>query len=168
VIKAMSQDSLILCILFCEFHPTQGPKIIYQVPENFMSAERFNSLSAYIIPKNELQGRLITVNSLGYKMLGYPVGIDDKKFARNRYIFNLCFVCEAAKRTVQYEPLVKKLARYFVHLEAECSFLTSSESKSGLPPILNQIRDQLNGKDRSCCLRVCKWIRPYHSCPMTG
>ena len=153
---SQSAESLILAILFCEFHPTQGPKIIYQVPESFMSPERFQSLSAYIIPKNELQGRLITVNSLGYKILGYPIGIDDTKFARNRYIFNLCFVCEASKRTVQYEPLVKKLARYFVHLESECSFLTTDASKAGLPLVLSQIQDQLNSKERSCCLKVCK------------
>lgn len=154
----MSQaaESLILGVLFCEFHPTQGPKIIYQVPEGFMSGENFQSLNAYIIPKNELQGRLITVNSLGYKILGYPVGIDNKKFARNRYIFNLCFVCEASKRTVQYEPLVKKLARYFVHLETECSFLSDEESKAGLPEVLKQIRDQLNSPERACNLKVSK------------
>lgn len=151
-----SAESEILAILFCEFHPTQGPKIIYQVPLNFMSPDRFQSLSAYIIPKNELQGRLITVNSLGYKILGFPIGIDDKKFARNRYIFNLCFVCEASKRTVQYEPLVKKLARYFVNLEIECSFLTSEESKCRLPLILSQIRDQLNSKERASSLKISK------------
>ena len=151
-----STESLVLGILFCEFHPTQGPKIIYQEPHNFMSAEHFQSLNAYIIPKNELQGRLISVNSLGYKILGFPVGIDDKKFARNRYIFNLCFICEASHRTVQYEPLVKKLAGYFVHLEAECSFLSTEASKQLLPNILHQIREQLNSRERCCSLKVSK------------
>lgn len=113
-----------------------------------------NVLYFVVVPL--VQGRLITVNSLGYKILGYPIGMDDKKFARNRYIFNLCFVCEASKRTVQYEPLVKKMARYFVHLEGECDFLTSDESRARLPPLLHQIRDQLNSKERSCCLKVSK------------
>lgn len=128
-----------------------------------MSGESFQSLNAYIIPKNELQDRLITVNSLGYKVLGYPVGIDNKKFLRNRYIFNLCFVCEASKRTVQYEPLVKKLARYLVHLETECCFLSDETSKAGLPEFLHQIREQLNSSERACNLKVSKYMMPLLS-----
>ena len=80
------------CILFCEFHPIAGPKIVYQVkcltlnspglnwsdcgrlkspnipnlldfqvPEEFISKEEFDCVAVYIIPKPELQSKLITV-----------------------------------------------------------------------------------------------------------
>lgn len=160
-------ESSILAILYCEFHAHEGPKILYQAPENFMAAETFQSLNAYIIPKIELQGRLITVNSLGYKILGFPVGIDNKKYTRNRLVFNLCFVCETSKRTVQYEPLVKKLARYFINLEVENSFLSDEESKAKLPEILRQIRDQLNSKERSCCVKFSEYPAYSFKCSLT-
>lgn len=148
-----SQESIIQGLLFCEFHYELGPKIVYQVPENFMQQDKFQALSAYIIPKTELQGRLITVNSLKLKILGFPVCIEDQKFERNNYIFNLCFVCDAGKRTVQYESLVKKLARYLLHLEKECSFLSKPESKARMPDIMQDIQRQMNEK-RCCSIEV--------------
>lgn len=49
-----------------------------------------------------------------YKILGFPVKIDDKKYARNAFYFNLCFVCDANARTVHYEPVVKKMSDFLV------------------------------------------------------
>lgn len=49
------------------------------------------------------------------KVVGYPVGIEDQqKYARNAFLFNLCFVCDSWARSVQYEPVVKKLSEYLV------------------------------------------------------
>lgn len=141
-------DGEVQAILFCEFHPTHGPKIICQDPADQFDLKEFQSLSAYIIPKTGLQGQLMTVNSLGKKVIGFPVALDDSRFERNRYIFNLCFVCEASKRTVQYEPLVRKLARYLTQLEYECRFLTQMNSES-MTLMLQQIRQQLN--ESNCC-----------------
>ena len=44
-----------------EFHPTLGPKITYQVPEEYISRELFDTVQVYIITKPELQNKLITV-----------------------------------------------------------------------------------------------------------
>lgn len=40
--------------------------------------------------------------------------IDDKKYARNAFYFNLCFVCDSEARTVHYEPVVKKMSDFLV------------------------------------------------------
>lgn len=61
-------------------------------------------------------------NALGYKIVGYPVRIEHQRYTRNAFYFNLCFVCDSWARTVQYEPIVRKLSEYFVsaidvHLE---------------------------------------------------
>ncbi|XP_023227117.1 GATOR complex protein NPRL2-like isoform X1 [Centruroides sculpturatus] len=143
-LKYNAAESPIKCIFYSEFHTTAGPKITFQTPEDYVSKEIFDALSVYIIPKPELHGKLITVNAMGYKIIGYPIGIDDPKYMRNCYIFNLCFVCDALMRTVQYEPLVRKLANYLVTLELECSFLSNEETKAQLPSIMSQIRTELN------------------------
>ena len=41
-------------------------------PNDFLSKEKFDSLSRFIIPKNEIQAQTITVNCLGYKISEYP------------------------------------------------------------------------------------------------
>nr|CAD7458200.1 unnamed protein product [Timema tahoe] len=68
---------------------------------------------------------VVGLNVLGYKITGYPVRIDNTKYARNAYYFNLCFVCDSWARTVQYEPVVKKLSEY---LFTASYFRLSSES----------------------------------------
>ena len=53
----------------------------------------------------------------GRKILGCPIYIDNKNYARNALIFNLCFVFDADTNTVPYENVVKKVAGYFTTLE---------------------------------------------------
>lgn len=80
----------ILSLFFAIFHPTEGPKIVYQVPEGSVSCGRegskrtsehnaksnntlhnpeclfeFETLSDYLIPKAALCGRLITCTTRG-------------------------------------------------------------------------------------------------------
>lgn len=58
---------------------------------------------------------LFTARSLlGHKILGYPVRIDNKQYARNGFYFNVCFVFAPTTRTVCYEPVVRKLTEYMV------------------------------------------------------
>lgn len=142
--QANKIDSPIESILYCEFHPTTGPIIVHQMPADYVTKEQFDSLSNYLIPKPELERRLQTVTALGLKIIGYPIGIDHMKYARNRLIFNVCFVCRPHLRTFHYEPMVKKLNNYFQDLEQECEFLSNPQERDKIPGILDQIRVKLN------------------------
>lgn len=81
-----------------------------------------------------------------YKILGYPIRIDDKKYARNAFHFNLCFVCDSTSRTVHYEPVVTKLSDYLIAMEIETSFLSSGSAPVKLSPMLKQVLVDLNTK----------------------
>nr|CAD7419381.1 unnamed protein product [Timema poppensis] len=106
------------CIFLCEFHPIAGPKITCQVPDSYISKDMFDAVSVYIIPKAaQLQRSIITVTLHDSKILGFPIRIDNKKYARNAFHFNLCFVCDAWTRSVPYETVVKKLSDYLVNIE---------------------------------------------------
>ncbi|KAF2901873.1 hypothetical protein ILUMI_04314 [Ignelater luminosus] len=140
------QESPIRCIFLCEFHPTAGPIITCQVPENYISKELFDSVSVYIITKAELERSTITVTLSDCKILGFPVRIEDKKYARNAFHFNLCFVCDSTSRTVHYEPVVTKLSDYLMAMEIENSFLSSGSAPTKLTPILKQVLEDLNTK----------------------
>lgn len=105
---------------------------------------------------------------MGYKIVGYPVRIENQRYTRNAFYFNLCFVCDSWARTVQYEPVVKKLSEYFVSsngticnlvnkanlnsfsngfqkmMEAESGFLSKDESKENVFKVLNKVLTDLN------------------------
>lgn len=81
-----------------------------------------------------------------YKILGFPVRIDDKKYARNAFHFNLCFVCDSDARTVQYESVVTKLSDYLMAMEMESNFLSGGNANIKLKPILKQVLEELNTK----------------------
>lgn len=59
----------ILSVFFAEFHYLQGPVVMSEFPRGyFMSTAKnedklieFDSISEYIIPKNELTGHLVSV-----------------------------------------------------------------------------------------------------------
>ncbi|XP_023290819.1 GATOR complex protein NPRL2 isoform X2 [Orussus abietinus] len=138
------QEGIIRCIFLSEFHHIAGPKITCQVPENVVSKDIFDNVSVYIIPKAQLQRSTITVTMKDFKILGFPVKIDNKKYARNAFYFNLCFVCDAEARTVHYEPVVKKISDFLMALEIENGFLSASEDKSRLAEMLTQVMQDLN------------------------
>ncbi|KYQ57322.1 Nitrogen permease regulator 2-like protein [Trachymyrmex zeteki] len=143
-VEDKEQEDPIRCIFFAEFHHIAGPKITCQVPDNYISKDIFDNVSVYIIPKAQLQRSTITITLKDYKILGFPVKIDDKKYARNAFYFNLCFVCDANARTVHYEPVVKKMSDFLMALEVENCFLSASDDKTRLAEMLAQVMQDLN------------------------
>ncbi|MED6258723.1 Nitrogen permease regulator-like 2 [Ilyodon furcidens] len=141
------------CIFFSEFHPTLGPKITYQVPEEYISRELFDTVQVYIITKPELQNKLITVTAMERKLIGCPVCIEHKKYSRNALLFNLGLVCDAQTDTCALEPIVKKLAGYLTTLELESGFISKEESKQKLLPIMSTLLEDLNATG-ACTLPI--------------
>lgn len=138
----------IVAIFYSIFHPTEGAKVVYQVPEGVISTAPhpnssqnedenesplndsqqtpifdFKSVSEFIIPKAPLCGRLISYsiassNGQSYKILSLPVILlDQAKYPRKSFIFNVAFVFDGRADTRAYEPIVRKCARELRDLE---------------------------------------------------
>lgn len=123
--EGCGREGPIRCIFLGEFHPVAGPKIACQFPEDYISKEVFDSISAFIIPKPQIQRCTMTINALGHKIVGYPIRIDSSRYERNAYLFNLCFVCDSWSKTVQYEPVVKKLGEHLNNPQSSQDSVTS-------------------------------------------
>lgn len=127
--EGCGEEGLLRAIFLSEFHTTQGnhgvnryicckckperkvqtyqlyllltgPMIRTQVPNEVVSKDLFDVFSTFIIPKQQLTSRTITTTTLDFKILGYPVVIENKKYKRNQYMFNVCFVCYSWSRSV--------------------------------------------------------------------
>ncbi|KYR01985.1 NPR2 family protein [Tieghemostelium lacteum] len=113
----------IKCIFYSEFHNIYGTKIIHQYPEGFISNEVFEGFAEYIIPKPKLCGKIITLTAFNYKILGYPVLMQDVKYHRNALLFNLSFVFNKGTDTIPYHQIVRKLGTILQTLEKESEYL---------------------------------------------
>nr|CAB3264429.1 nitrogen permease regulator 2-like protein [Phallusia mammillata] len=143
------------CMFFSEFHHKQGPRITYQYPDGCITKESglLEAVINYIIPKPDLQQKLITVNAVGKKVIGCPVCLNNSKYPRNQYVFNFGLVLDNENKSSPCIPLIKKLSTYMVEVEKEDSFVSSEATKSRIPDMLKQMFDQLNKKG-SCTISV--------------
>ncbi|KAF9360134.1 Nitrogen permease regulator 2 [Mortierella sp. NVP85] len=119
----------LLSVFYCTFHPIQGPKVLYEVPEGSILSKTsplvdFESISEFLIPKVEICARLVTISTPTCKVVGFPVNLEHKKFQRNALMFNLAFVFDKDAETSSYEPVVRKMARVLKALEKENEFLS--------------------------------------------
>lgn len=129
----------IVAIFYAVFHPTEGTKIIHQVPEGSISSTKdddldsmslfnFDTVKNYIIPKPQLCNKLISFKIDKFRVMGYPVNIQNADYSRNSFNFNFCFVFPYDSEVTPYEPAITRMGKMFRVLE-EQSFMLSKLDK---------------------------------------
>ncbi|KAI9345553.1 nitrogen permease regulator 2-domain-containing protein [Obelidium mucronatum] len=142
-------------LFYAEFHHEQGPVVVYSVPEGSVASGKpgsdaddvvlFDSVSDYIIPKPSLCNRLVSVTATASRVIiGHPVSIEDVKYNRNAFLFNLVFVFERNAKTQPYEQIVRKISRILRSLELESGFLSNKDTKPKVLNIMDQLLQDLN------------------------
>lgn len=94
---------------------------------------RYSSISEFIIPKQDFCDRLFTICVSHYRVIGYPVCINDYsgKYERNQFIFNFALVIdEELDDWGSYASVVRKLGRLLRALEEQGGFLSREEDPS--------------------------------------
>ena len=120
-----------------------GSKVLYQVPEGSIipSPHRlphpstqqplfdFPSIASLIIPRQEFCDRLVTVCINKYRVIGFPVCIESRRYDRNQFIFNLALVLDEDADFSAYSSVIRKLASLFRNLEEQSRFLSNEEEE---------------------------------------
>ncbi|KAI0217123.1 Nitrogen permease regulator 2, partial [Massospora cicadina] len=156
----------LLCLFYTEFHPIQGPKVIYEIPEGalihsaspslgaglgetkFGASETrlfdFEAVSDFIIPKTQLCDNLLIFTAGSFKVAGYPITIENRKYERNALMFNLCWVFDSHAVINSYEPIISKMAGVLRSLEVENELLSNPDKRKSLLPAMEHILEDLN------------------------
>ncbi|KAF2401798.1 nitrogen permease regulator 2 [Trichodelitschia bisporula] len=133
---------MIKAIFYTRFHDTKGPHVLHQVPEGVIVPPTqphpnqepplfsFSAISDLIIPRQEYCGRLISVCTNHYRVIGHPVCISDSRYVRKNFIFNLALVLHEDADFTAYMNVVRKLAAMFRNLEEQSLFLSKEEGGS--------------------------------------
>lgn len=121
-------------IFYTIFHPTEGSKVCYEFPPNNLQKSNINfgSIKNYIIPKPQLCHRLLTLKYANYRIVSYPVAINNSLYARNYFRFNLVFVFQYDCQTSPYESAIMRLGKMFRSLEEQRQILSKSERDPAL------------------------------------
>ena len=80
----------------------------------------------------------------GLKIAGCPKGIQNKKYDRNAFIFNFCFVFEGDCDITPYEGVIRKVGASFKEYEVDSDFLKDEKTRKNIPEILRKVLYQLN------------------------
>lgn len=128
----------------------ESPFMLPGTPQQGMSGNsssrdiQFDALSEYILPKQELHGRLVAISTQDFKIVGLPVSIEDPKYERNTLLFNVCFVFDREAATGCYDQVVRKIARELKALELECDLIHNPATKPEVLNIIEQLMHDLN------------------------
>jgi hypothetical protein len=105
----------IIGIIYAEFHPVYGPRIVYAcfqsstVLDIALFTPLFDQCSEYILPKSQLCDKTVQIATGSYHILGCPISIQDKKYERNAFLFNLCFVFEEHAELDGFRQIIRKI-----------------------------------------------------------
>lgn len=147
-------------IFYARFHPSRGPDVLHQYPPGSISTRSstssssdllasstysaatgkssgdgfsllsFSPISAYVIPPHELSNCALEICVGGWRVLGWPVSLRGEGYARNRFVWNVCFVVDEGRHGRQeegekggerivWEGVVRKMAGFMRGLEVE-------------------------------------------------
>ncbi|KAK8208642.1 nitrogen permease regulator 2 [Phyllosticta capitalensis] len=134
---------MIKAIFYTRFHPAKGSRVLHQVPPGSITPSSapcaqttplfdFASISEFVIPRQDFCDRLVTVCVNHYRVIGYPVCINnfDGRYDRNQFIFNFAFVVEEELLDWNsYASIVRKLGRLLRNLEEQSGFLSVEEKE---------------------------------------
>jgi hypothetical protein len=141
----------ISAIFFTHFDPRLGPKVLVEHPPHSITPfppatqlppphpnfpdlienERrpplipFDLLTDFLIPKQTLCDRLVSVVYGNYRILSYPVLITAGRYDRNEYIFTLSIVVHVNVEFSCYPGMVTKIAKVFRAMEEQCGWISS-------------------------------------------
>lgn len=167
---------MLRAIFYARFHPERGPCILHQSPRDAIISDTtsnqqqgllsFADVSPYVIPAHEICNAALSVCSNGLRLLGFPVSLEDAKYARNRFAFNVCYVLDDDVEPRAWGAVVRKTACFFQALEEESGLLQAgdpvedlkltSENEnhasyaSWIDKVLHQIVDDLNAYGETC------------------
>lgn len=103
----------------------------------------FDSIQTLVIPKLTLFERLITIDTGNYKVMCYPVAITGN-YARNIFIFNMCFAFNINDDVKCYGPVVRRVGCLLKELEISNQLVSNPEGEQSLRTMMQQLLTKLN------------------------
>lgn len=87
--------------------------------------------------------------------------LDDRKYARNKFIFNFAVVLDEDVEFSTYKSVVRKVAKLFKALEEQSGFLSNEVTRSGVYALIEQVMEDLNNYSECMIPISAFWFFPF-------
>ncbi|HEV7736288.1 MAG TPA: hypothetical protein VGO47_02805 [Chlamydiales bacterium] len=77
----------------------------------------FADISRFVIPAQDMCGRLIICSTQKHRIIGFPICLEGDRYKRMQFRYNLCFMFERTANLRCYEPVIRKIARVLMTCE---------------------------------------------------
>eukprot|EP00834_Sanchytrium_tribonematis_P002140 NODE_60_length_27201_cov_1.043318.p10 type:complete len:419 gc:universal NODE_60_length_27201_cov_1.043318:8769-10025(+) len=152
------------CVFYSEFEPQVGPKLLHLIPSDYDHLEDFSS---FYIPKSYFCNRMLCVEMNRLVLVSHPVYIEDPKYERNLFAFNIGVILNAENKVneeddvIEYEKedttepvkfsnirvrcqhIIRKLAMKFKEFEITNQFITKDKSRLQIKYLLNILKSKI-------------------------
>lgn len=148
-------------LLYCVFDKEEGPIVCCSDPPNAIDREQ-GKLGRYLLPEIFVKGRVVSLlldeMDEKYIVMGAPVYIEDARYPRNCFQFNICSIISSSIDVEPYRDLAQHLAMAFESLETQAvemqdKFLSGASNVETVRVVLAELRQQLN-ESGECFVRV--------------
>ena len=138
---------------YCEFNTTKGRELVYQYPNNFLNIDEFNKISKYMIPREELWNKTVSLKLGNSYLLGYPKYLTHSNYDRTKFQFNFCILIDSDEYESNYylyELLIQKIGNTFEKLEIESNFCFMKKNTDIILLFLETLYE--NAKENKQCI----------------
>ena len=150
------------CVFFSEFDAASGPKLVYKVPNEF----NIDDFSSFYIPKSFFCNRILCVEIDHYLLISHPVYIEDVKYDRNIFAFNIGAILDLSsipneeddvipydKEETEIKPkldirhrmqhIIRKIAIKLKEFEIMNQFITKDAKRKNIRYLLDVLKAKL-------------------------
>ena len=110
----------ILCLFYSQFNIEKGGEIITQYPQGFLNNEEFGKISEYIVPRQELCNKFLSLKLGSTYLMGFPINLISPNYNRAKFQFNFCLIVKEEGYNYNkeiYEALLSKVGKTFEEYE---------------------------------------------------
>ena len=138
---------------YCEFNTTKGRELVFQYPHNYLKTDEFNKISKYMIPREELWNKTVSLKLGNSYLLGYPKYLTHSNYDRTKFQFNFCILIDSDEYESNYylyELLIQKIGNTFEKLEIESNFCFMKKNTDIILLFLETLYE--NAKENKQCI----------------
>ena len=137
-----------MLLFFSEFDSNSGPKLVHQVPSE-INMEEF---ATFYIPKSYFCNRLLMVEIEHKVFISYPIYIEDVKYDRNIYAFNIGAIIDKRDKQnynqIRVQHIIRKVALKLKEFEIINQFITSDHQRLKIKYLLDVLKAKMHISDQ--------------------
>ena len=94
-----------------------------------ISPSLFHEISDFVITKDIFSKSTTQITIEGYEIIGQPIQIQNSRYPRNSFLFNICFVFSNCEHLSLFKPMITKVNTILKEAEESIGYLSNPKKQ---------------------------------------